>query len=230
MPRQNPYQHYCSIARALDRIGDRWTLLIVRDLLRGPLRFGDLQTLLARITPRQLTLRLKELEADGLVVRRTEVGQKRVTYELTDTGRSLRPVVHALAHWGTVHAMGPPRPNEVVHPQHLFHGATVMLHRLGIRPEQPVRWVFHVSGYRSAALDWDGRRWIVSSELRDATLQITAEANALAQWVYEPQRMASLLDSFQIEGDASHLQQLLVALAEASPGPDDEQVAPLRPL
>jgi DNA-binding HxlR family transcriptional regulator len=96
------YGQYCSIARALDVVGDRWTLLLVRELLlRGQCRFVDLRNGLPGVAPNLLSVRLKELEAVGLVVR-SEAAPPVATpvYELTASGRALKPVLAELAQWG----------------------------------------------------------------------------------------------------------------------------------
>jgi DNA-binding HxlR family transcriptional regulator len=91
----------CSIARALEIVGERWTLLIVRDAFYGVRRFGDFATQLG--VPRAvLTNRLKSLTEEGVLVReRDERGT--VEYELTDKGKQLWPLLRALMHWGDLH-------------------------------------------------------------------------------------------------------------------------------
>ena len=95
------YHQYCAIARALDVVGDRWVLLIVRELLGGPKRYVDLQAGLPGIATDMLANRLRTLEGDGLVVRRTlppPAGSK--VYELTARGHDLAPILHELARFG----------------------------------------------------------------------------------------------------------------------------------
>ena len=95
------YAQYCGLAQALDIVGERWTLLLVRDLLLGPRRFRDLVAGLPGISTDLLTARLRTLEAVGAVERRRLPPPASVTvYELTDFGRSLRPVVAQLSSWG----------------------------------------------------------------------------------------------------------------------------------
>jgi DNA-binding HxlR family transcriptional regulator/putative sterol carrier protein len=95
------YNQYCAIARALDIVGERWTLLVVRELLTGPKRFKDLLEGLPGIGTNLLTRRLKDLEGYG-VVRRTTLPPPAASkvYELTELGRSLEPVIAALSRWG----------------------------------------------------------------------------------------------------------------------------------
>ncbi|GCA97819.1 helix-turn-helix domain-containing protein [Mycolicibacterium sp. NCC-Tsukiji] len=95
------YGQYCAVARSLDLIGDRWSLLVVRELLDGPQRYGELLSALAPIATDVLAGRLRYLEEHG-VVHRPSRGRPaaRVAYELTDRGRDLQDVVDALARWG----------------------------------------------------------------------------------------------------------------------------------
>jgi len=91
-----------NLGRALEVIGHKWTLLIIQDLLGGPRRFTEIQRSLVRANPKMVTARLRELEAAGLISRRSyaEV-PPRVEYALTERGRALRPAIHALRRWGT---------------------------------------------------------------------------------------------------------------------------------
>ncbi|MET8810728.1 helix-turn-helix domain-containing protein [Streptomyces sp. NPDC004549] len=101
MPPRRRYDQYCSAARALDLVGDRWTLLIVRELLAGPRRYTDLHADLPGVSTDVLASRLKDMERDGLTTRRRlpPPGAAYV-YELTPPGRGLLPVLQALGEWG----------------------------------------------------------------------------------------------------------------------------------
>jgi DNA-binding HxlR family transcriptional regulator len=96
------YGDPCGIARALDHVGERWALLVVRELLLGPKRFTDLRAGLPSASPNVLSQRLRELEQAG-VLRRRKLGPPAGVwvYELTDLGRELKPVVLALGRWGS---------------------------------------------------------------------------------------------------------------------------------
>ncbi|PSM43023.1 transcriptional regulator [Streptomyces dioscori] len=99
-PRRS-YDQYCSAARALDAVGDRWTLLIVRELLAGPRRYTDLHADLPGVSTDVLASRLKDMERDGLTTRRRMPPPGAVyVYELTGRGRQLLPVLQALGEWG----------------------------------------------------------------------------------------------------------------------------------
>ena len=96
------YGQFCGLARSLDRIGDRWALLIVRELLLDDRTFRELQAALGGISPSLLTQRLTQLTADGLVVRNDAPPRsKSVEYRLTDAGRSLDRVIVELIRWGS---------------------------------------------------------------------------------------------------------------------------------
>lgn len=102
------YRQFCSVAKALDVIGDRWALLAVRELLLGPRRYTDLAEGLPGIGTNVLSTRLRELEASGIVAQRRLAAPTPATvYELTDDGRDLRAVVDALAQWGAGRLDGP---------------------------------------------------------------------------------------------------------------------------
>jgi DNA-binding HxlR family transcriptional regulator len=114
-PKRHPYDQWSPDARALDLVGDKWTLLIVRDLASGPRRFIELQRVLPGISTEQLRSRLNRMVADGLLTRkRYREVPPRVDYELTERARDLMPVLGELARWGYEWAWGPPRPSEAV--------------------------------------------------------------------------------------------------------------------
>ncbi len=124
------YGQYCGFARALELVGERWALLIVRDLLIGPKRFGEIQRGLPGIPTNILTARLNELEDSELVARRVLARPaKGVAYELTDAGRALEDVVLALGRWGAQH-LGEPRPGETI-----TEDSIAMALRTTFRPE-----------------------------------------------------------------------------------------------
>jgi DNA-binding HxlR family transcriptional regulator/putative sterol carrier protein len=108
------YGQYCGIARALELVGERWSLLIVRDLILSPKRFTDLRRGLPRIPSNVLATRLKKLEQVGIVRRRLLPRPSTgVVYELTDYGRGLEDAVLRLGLWGAK-SLGEPRPEEIV--------------------------------------------------------------------------------------------------------------------
>jgi DNA-binding HxlR family transcriptional regulator len=104
-----PFGDVCPVARALAIVGERWTILILRDLfLHGPRKFQDFERSLAGISPNTLSARLKTLEEHGLVERAFyESHPPRAEYMLTARGRELRPVLKALREWGEKHTGAP---------------------------------------------------------------------------------------------------------------------------
>lgn len=114
-PKRHPYDQWSPDARALDLVGDKWTLLIVRDLAAGPRRFVELQRVLPGISTEQLRSRLNRMVADGLLTRkRYREVPPRVDYELTPRARALMPILGELAHWGYQWAWSSPREAERV--------------------------------------------------------------------------------------------------------------------
>jgi DNA-binding HxlR family transcriptional regulator len=107
------YGQYSGVARGLELVGERWALLIVRDLLVGPRRFGELAAGLPRIPSNILAARLKDLQVAGVLRRAPH--SRVIVYELTEYGRELEPVVLALGAWG-FKAMGDPRQEQIVTP------------------------------------------------------------------------------------------------------------------
>jgi DNA-binding HxlR family transcriptional regulator len=102
------YEQTCAIARALDIVGERWNLLIVRELTLGPRRYRDLATGLPGIPSNVLAARLKDLQAAGVITRHTLPAPTDVTvYELTDAGRALQPALKELLDWGLRYAPEP---------------------------------------------------------------------------------------------------------------------------
>jgi DNA-binding HxlR family transcriptional regulator len=122
------YAQYCGLARALELVGERWTLLIVRELLARPCRYTDLLDGLPGIPTNVLSARLKELEAAGVAERQVAPAPQRgVVYALTPDGATLEPAVLALARWGTGHLGA--RDGEMVPPSTLAMGLRAMFNR-----------------------------------------------------------------------------------------------------
>jgi DNA-binding HxlR family transcriptional regulator len=122
------YDEYCATAKALDVVGDRWTLLIVRELaLQGPCRYTDLRNGLPGIASNLLAARLRELEQAG-VIRREEAPPPVATtlFHLTPRGEELRPVLHELTRWG-VPLMSLQRPEDAVRSHWLAYAAELLL-------------------------------------------------------------------------------------------------------
>ena len=105
------YGQYCPVAKACEVLAERWTPLVVRELLRGSRRFGDIRRGIPLVSPSLLSQRLKELERAGIVERRKGPG-RHVEYRVTQSGAEMVPIMNALGTWGQRWAMNEMRPDE----------------------------------------------------------------------------------------------------------------------
>jgi DNA-binding HxlR family transcriptional regulator len=218
MARTREYHHFCPVARALEVIGEKWSLLIVRDLLRGPQRFSDLARFLGDITPKWLTLRLRELEAAGIVQRDAEPGRREVWYRLTAKGRELAPVVESLGLWGIEHAMRTPLPGETVHPAHATVPFVTYLNHRGVRLAQPVTWVVRFRGGRSYTVRFDGERWSLQrgEEPADVVIETTSELwTSFLTGTLDERRQQ--LDQMQVTGTPARIEEFVSTLGRRDP-------------
>lgn len=174
------------MARALEVVGERWSLLIVRDLLLGPRRFTDLLRGLTEITPTRLTGRLRQLEAAGIVEREPPSTGREVWYRLTHAGRDLDPVVEALVLWGIEHTSLQPRAREPVHPIPVMIGTKVWLSRHAPKPGR-LTWIWRFPDdeaytIRSAKGAWS----LARGEAERADVIVDASAEAWARLLTAP--------------------------------------------
>ena len=165
------YGHFCVTARALESVGDRWSLLVIRDLLTGAKRYTDLMDRLGGITPKTLSQRLDELTAVGLVVADREPGRREVWYRLTPAGEDLGPALDALNWWGLRHAWRWPQPGEPLHAEHLLH-SVIQAVDLGAGDRAPARWHFRIDGTDYVA-ESDGRGWSLTTQPPAAPADVT---------------------------------------------------------
>jgi DNA-binding HxlR family transcriptional regulator len=181
------YDHFCLVARTLERVGDRWSLLVIRDLLSGPKRFTDLMDRLGGITPKTLTQRLRELEDDGLVTADREPGRREVWYGLTPAGADLGPVIEGLRTWGLRHAWRRPQAGESLHAEHLLRTAIQAIELAG-DDHEPARWHFRLDGADYLA-ESDGHRWSLAANAPagPADVTITAAARDLTAFIFRGQ-------------------------------------------
>jgi DNA-binding HxlR family transcriptional regulator len=100
------YGQFCPIAKATELLGERWTLLVIRELMLGTRRYSDFQRALSRISPTLLTKRLRQLEQAGILIRKQKAGAKGSEYYLTPAGKELSPVIEHMAIWGMRWARG----------------------------------------------------------------------------------------------------------------------------
>jgi DNA-binding HxlR family transcriptional regulator len=181
------YRHFCLTARALEVLGDRWTLLIVRDLLFGPRRFGDLERGLNDITPTRLTARLRLLESAGIIARDSSPSAREVWYELTDAGRGLEPVIDALTLWGIEHRLEPPVGGEPVHPEPAMTGTKVWLNAYAPSLPDGLVWVWRFPGENDFKLQRKEGAWLVARGGDPAAaVTVLATAEAWARFLTTP--------------------------------------------
>ena len=172
------YDHFCLTARALESVGDRWSLLVVRDLLSGAKRFTDLMDRLGGITPKTLSQRLRELDDAGIVTADRKPGRREVWYRLTPAGADLEPVIDALGWWGLRHAWRRPREGEPLHAEHLLR-SVVRAIDLATLDHEPARWHFRLDGADYLA-ESDGRHWSLSEGTAPASADVTITGTARA--------------------------------------------------
>ncbi len=193
------YDQYCPIARALGLVGERWSLLVVRELMDGPKRYTDLVDGLPKIGTNILATRLKDLEAAGVIEkRRLPPPAASTVYELTGYGRDLRPVIHELARWG-VRSLGPP-PLDALQPGWLMHALD-----LGLSPlAGEGRIAFRVGDEEASLVDGEPVAGIVDNA------DVVLETDAIGFYHLIVSRQ---LDGVRVEGDADLLDRLLATFS-----------------
>jgi DNA-binding HxlR family transcriptional regulator len=211
MPTSRTYGDRCGIARALDLVGERWALLVVRELLLGPKRFTDLRTGLPHVSPDVLSQRLRELEQAG-VMRRRKLAPPAASqvYELTDWGRELEPAVLALGRWGS-RAPFPPSDAQlgvdafVLALKTLFDPSAAS----GLRASYELRLGEHHFHARVADGRFDVERG--SADQPDATIEADPGTLATVLWHGAPAR------DLATEGDRSAVTRFLTLFPPATP-------------
>lgn len=175
------YDMYCAVARALEILGERWTLLVVRELLTGPKRYADLVEGLPGIASNMLTDRLRSLTGAGVVSqRRLPPPAGSTVYELTDRGRQLKPVLLALGHWG-LPLLGEPRSGDQ------FRLAWLMIaldgHYQPAQAPTPITVALKV-GREAVTITAHGQEHTVNEEpVAQADITVTAERDTFLAWI-----------------------------------------------
>jgi DNA-binding HxlR family transcriptional regulator len=172
------YRHFCMMARALEIVGERWSLLVVRDLILGPQRFTDLARSLSDITPTRLTDRLRQLEAAGVLTREPPTRGREVWYRLTEAGLDLAPVVDALTLWGMTHALAYDA-DEPVHPAPLMIGTKVFLGGHAGPLPRPVTWLWRFTSDDRYTIRYADGAWTLArgdTDAADLVVETTLEA------------------------------------------------------
>jgi DNA-binding HxlR family transcriptional regulator len=170
------YDHVCAVARALERVGDRWSLLVIRDLLTGPKRFTDLMDRLGGITPATLTQRLRELEDGAIVDVDRQPGRREVWYSLSPAGADLAPVIDSLSWWGLRHAWRWPKDGEPLHAEHLIRSATRAIDHAS-EDHEPARWHFRLDG-ADYVVQSDGSGWSLTAAAPSGPVDVTITGTA----------------------------------------------------
>jgi DNA-binding HxlR family transcriptional regulator len=209
------YRHFCMGARALEVIADRWTLLIVRDLLLGPQRFTDLERGLSEITPTRLTGRLRQLESEGIIVRDSSQKGREVWYRLTDAGLDLAPVVDALIRWGIEHRLEGPVAGEPVHSEPTIIGTKVWLNSNGGDLPDGLTWVWRFADEDAYTLRrGDGEWHLTRGEDTSAAVTVLATREAWASFLTTPRSKRRLpAKSVALEGSAAQVKRFAKAFA-----------------
>jgi DNA-binding HxlR family transcriptional regulator len=211
MAAMRTYGDPCGIARALDIVGERWALLVVRELLLGPKRFTDLRAGLPNLSPDVLSQRLRDLEAGDVIERRKlapPAGSQ--VYELTKRGRELEPVVLALGRWGSTAAF-PPKGLEigadatVVGLKTLFDAAKAD----GLAANVELRLGDHAFGVRVADGAFEVSRGPATDP--DAVLTTTPGTLAMLLWHDRLLAQAERAGEAEVEGDRGKLERFLRA-------------------
>ena len=204
------YQQFCGVARALDLVGERWTLLLVRNLLLGPQRYGELLAGVPGITTNLLAKRLKDLEAAGLI-ERIGSGAAR-SYRLTTSGQALEPVIHALGAWGW-QRMTQPGPEE----RRSFEWLLVALRRR-YRGGRSLRAELMVDGTPYRVELTPDRATIERGALANAELRVTGAGASFARLFVGPVPEASDALAVRItEGTPDRLRSLVDAFRRGDP-------------
>jgi DNA-binding HxlR family transcriptional regulator len=205
-------QHFCPVAQALEQVGDRWSFLIVRDLMRGPKRFTDLQRFLAGITPKRLTVNLRTLESEGIVERESEPGRREVWYRLTAKGQGLVPVIEALRRWTIEYNLRQPLPGETVYPEHMMGMVSFSFNQRGVRLPKPVTWTLDFGPTSVFTLRYDGDQWSAQpTDVPDADVRIETTTQAWASFVLSRslEERQRLLSAMSVNGEQERVNDLL---------------------
>lgn len=211
MRARKSYGQFCGLARSLDRIGDRWTLLIVRELLLGPRSFRELEESLSGISPSLLTKRLSSLSDDGLIVRNDAPRRSRdVGYSLTEAGQDVEPVVLGLIRWGG-RWMGSGPDDDQVDPRWAPLALRALLEADPVR-----RGCLHldIDGVQITLESAEGRRRITVGHRGRADATVTAPLPLVLAVVAQATTLQE--SGAAISGDADVAQALLTPAANAA--------------
>ncbi|MED5816349.1 helix-turn-helix domain-containing protein [Mycolicibacterium sp. 050232] len=197
------YGQFCALARALDVVGDRWNLLIVRELLPGPLRYSELKGSLAGIATNLLAERLRSLESSGILERR--LGEPGVVYALTEWGSELREPMAALGRWGApLVASG--RGDDFFHPRWLVLAIPALLQGTSADPPRSVG--LEVDGYLiNLRIDQTGPHATAGLDPRPPTT-LSASPDTVVALAAGAITVDQAITMGHLDGDAEHLREV----------------------
>jgi DNA-binding HxlR family transcriptional regulator len=208
------YRHFCMAARALEAVGERWSLLIVRDLLPGPRRFTDLGRSLHGITPTRLTARLRQLESAGVLVREPAERGREVWYRLTDAGRALEPAVDALTLWGIEHALEPPAAGEPVGAEAAMTGTKVWLNRYAAAADDGLSWVWRFQDDDYYTLRATNGAWeLTRGKNEGEAIAVVTTCEAWASFLTRPENRRLPSKDVALEGSRAEVRRFAKAFA-----------------
>ena len=208
------YQQYCPVARALEIVGERWTLLVARELLLGPRRFTDLMDGLSGISATVLASRLKDLEQAGLVSKRTLPPPAASTvYELTDRAVGLARILTAMADWG-MSMLGRPRKGDAVRGEWMVLAMAVTT---PVPDVSDTTFELHVDGEVLHVDVRDGRLQPRQGAAPDPAAIITVNATTLADLALGRLRLddAVAKERVTVVGDQTAARGLLESISRA---------------
>lgn len=218
MPTSRSYRDSCGIARALDVVGERWALLVVRELLLTPQRFSELRQALPNVSSNMLADRLRELEQHGVIRRGTAPAEDPRTYELTGRGRKLEPILVALGDWG----IEAPQPTP---PATLSATSVLIFLRGAARPDPaapPTVCRLELGGRLWTVRLASGRAEVRAGEQGAAAALLRADPTAFSALLVDPSSLqaACAAGSVAVVGDVSAVELLLQAVTDPWPGGD----------
>jgi len=206
------------MARALEIIGERWSLLVVRELLLGPRRFTDLVRSLPEITPTRLTTRLRELDAAGVLTREPPSRGREVWDRLTEAGLELVPVVEALTLWGNDHAFEPPRAGEPLSPAAVMIGTKIALNRHGSHFRRPPLWVWLFPADDAYTLRYEDGAWTLArGNVEGADVIVDTTLEAWARFLCAPDRRKLPRSNIRLQGKAAAVKEFARAFSAELP-------------
>jgi DNA-binding HxlR family transcriptional regulator len=191
------YGQFCGLARALDAVGDRWSLLIVRELLPGPMRYGELLAALEGIATNLLADRLRSLESSGVIERR--LGETSgVVYAMTPWGSQLREAIEALIRW-SIPLMASGRGDDVLQPRWLAVALEALLRGRTAKP--PAELGIEIAGsFMTLRIEKDGPHVTVQPDRRPDTI-LEAEPEAVLRLAAGAITVDEALSRASVHGD-----------------------------